>query len=125
MIKEQFLYFAQFPNKDGIRAMFTNGASNTAGYDELLTSLGNLPKMSRVPEIANYVYGQSFEELQARLDKCIGSFLFIDYGEMSMSGNSHNSYEPAHRRNRCLQDAEPCRCSRIHALLRQHTRTAL
>ena len=61
MIKEQFLYFAQFPNQDGIRAMFTNGASNTAGYDELLTSLGNLPKTSRVPEIANYVYGQSLE----------------------------------------------------------------
>lgn len=77
--------------------MFTNGASNTAGYNELLTSLGNLPKMSRVPEIANYVYGQSFEELQARLDKCIGSFLFIDYGEMSMSGNSHNSYELTQR----------------------------
>ena len=97
MIKEQFLYFAQFPNQDGICAMFTNGASNTAGYDELLTSLSNLPKTSRVPEIANYVYGQSFEELQARLDKCIGSFLFIDYGEMSMSGNSHNSYELTQR----------------------------
>lgn len=97
MIKEQFLYFAQFPHKEGIRAMFTNGASNTAGYDELLTSLGNLPKTSRVPEIDNYVYGQSFEELQARIDKCIGSFLFVDYGEMSMTANNHNTYELTQR----------------------------
>ncbi|ATV26370.1 hypothetical protein [Prevotella intermedia] len=97
MIKEQFLYFAQYPLKEGVRAMFTNGTSNTIGYNELLSSLEKLPQTSRVPEIENYVYGQSFEELQARIDKCIGSFLFVDYGEMSMSGNSHNSYELTQR----------------------------
>ncbi|ATV32536.1 hypothetical protein CUC00_08445 [Prevotella intermedia] len=97
MIKEQFLYFAQYPSKDGIRAIFTNGASDFTGYNDLVSALDKLPQTSRIPEIDNYIYGQSFEELQARIDKCIGSFLFVDYGEMSMSGNNHNSYELTQR----------------------------
>ena len=34
---------------------------------------------------------------QARIDKCIGSFLFVDYGEMSMTANNHNTYELTQR----------------------------
>lgn len=97
MIKEQFLYFAQYPSRNGILAMFTNGTSHFEGYNTLVAELSKLPKTSRVPEIDNYVYGQSFEELQARIDKCIGSFLFVDYGEMSMTANNHNTYELTQR----------------------------
>lgn len=93
MIKEQFLYFAQYPSRNGILAMFTNGTSHFESYNTLVAELSQLPQTSRVPEIDNYVYGQSFEELQARIDKCIGSFLFVDYGEMSMTANNHNTYE--------------------------------
>lgn len=97
MIKEQFLYFAQYPSRNGILAMFTNGTSHFEGYNTLVAELSQLPQTSRVPEIDNYVYGQSFEELQARIDKCIGSFLFVDYGEMSMTANNHNTYELTQR----------------------------
>lgn len=97
MIKEQFLYFAQYPSRNGILAMFTNGTSHFEGYNTLVAELSQLPQTSRVPEIDNYVYGQSFEELQARIDKCIGSFLFVDYGEMSMTANHHNTYELTQR----------------------------
>ena len=97
MIKEQFLYFAQYPSRNGILAMFTNGTSHFESYNTLVAELSQLPQTSRVPEIDNYVYGQSFEELQARIDKCIGSFLFVDYGEMSMIGNNHNTYELTQR----------------------------
>ena len=97
MIKEQFLYFAQYPSRNGILAMFTNGTSHFESYNTLVAELSQLPKTSRVPEIDNYVYGQSFEELQARIDKCIGSFLFVDYGEMSMTANNHNTYELTQR----------------------------
>ena len=58
MIKDQFLYFAQYPSKEGIRAILTNGSSDFPGYNELTEALDNLPDMSRIPEIANYVYGQ-------------------------------------------------------------------
>lgn len=97
MIKEQFLYFAQYPSRNGIFAMFTIGTSHFEGYNTLVAELSQLPQTSRVPEIDNYVYGQSFEELQARIDKCIGSFLFVDYGEMSMTANNHNTYELTQR----------------------------
>lgn len=92
MIKDQFLYFAQYPSKEGIRAILTNGSSDFPGYSDLADALDNLPDMSRVPEIANYVYGQSFDELKQRIDKLIGSFLFVDYGEINMLGDGRNSY---------------------------------
>lgn len=97
MIKDQFLYFAQYPSKDGIRAMFTNGASDFPGYNELAVCLDNLPYLSRLPEIANYVYGQSFEELKQRIDKLVGSFLFVDYGEMNMTTDGRNAYQVTQR----------------------------
>lgn len=97
MIKDQFLYFAQYPAKDGVLAMFTNGSSLFPGYNDLITSLRNLPEQSRVPDIANYVYGQSFDELKQRIDKLIGSFLFVDYGEVNMLGDGRNSYNVTQR----------------------------
>lgn len=97
MIKDQFLYFAQYPSKDGVRAILTNGASDFPGYNDLAESLDKLPNVSRLPEIANYVYGQSFEELKQRIDKLVGSFLFVDYGELNMSADGRNSYQVTQR----------------------------
>lgn len=97
MIKDQFLYFAQYPSKEGIRAILTNGSSDFPGYNELTEALDNLPDMSRIPEIANYVYGQSFDELKQRIDKLAGSFLFVDYGELNMLADGRNSYQITQR----------------------------
>uniref|UniRef100_A0AB33JIY9 Uncharacterized protein n=1 Tax=Prevotella sp. GTC17262 TaxID=3236797 RepID=A0AB33JIY9_9BACT len=97
MIKDQFLYFAQYPAKDGILAMFTNGSSDVPGYNDLVASLRALPDVSRVPDIANYVYGQSFDELKLRIDKLVGSFLFVDYGEVDMLGDGRNSFQITQR----------------------------
>ena len=97
MILDQFLYFAQYPSKDGVRAILTNGASDFPGYNDLAESLDKLPNVSRLPEIANYVYGQSFEELKQRIDKLVGSFLFVDYGELNMSADGRNSYQITQR----------------------------
>lgn len=97
MIKDQFLYFAQYPSKDGVLAMFTNGSSEFPGYNDLVVSLNELPDVSRVPDIDNYVYGQSFDELKQRIDKLVGSFLFVDYGEVNMLGDGRNSYQCVQR----------------------------
>lgn len=97
MIKDQFLYFAQYPSKEGIRAILVNGSSDFPGYNDLAESLDKLPNVSRLPEIANYVYGQSFEELKQRIDKLVGSFLFVDYGEVDMLGDGRNSYQCTQR----------------------------
>ena len=97
MIKDQFLYFAQYPSKEGVRAILTNGASDFPGYNELAKSLDDLPNVSRLPEIANYVYGQSFDEFRQLIDKLVGSFLFVDYGELNMSADGRNSYQITQR----------------------------
>lgn len=92
MIAELFLYFAQFPDKKRIKAMATMGKSKLPQYAELLKALDALPEKSRVPEIENYVYGQTFEDIQQRLDKLSGSFLFADYGEFDMLGDGRRSF---------------------------------
>lgn len=97
MIKDQFLYFAQYPSKEGVRAILTNGASDFPGYNELAESLDKLPNVSRLPDIANYVYGQSFDEFRQLIDKLVGSFLFVDYGELNMSADGRNSYQITQR----------------------------
>lgn len=84
MIADLFLYFAQFPDKANIKAMATMGRSAMAGYKQLLDALDQLPDTSRVPEIENYVYGQTFEDIQQRLDRLMGTFLFADYGGFSI-----------------------------------------
>ena len=97
MITDLFLYFAQFPDKKGIKAMATMGKSKMPQYAELLNALDLLPDVSRVPEIENYVYGQTFEDIQQRLDKLSGSFLFADYGEFDMLGDGRRSFEVTQR----------------------------
>ena len=97
MILNQFLYFAQYPSKEGVRAILTNGSSDFPGYRDLVDALDNLPDMSRIPDIANYVYGQSFDELKQRIDNLVGSFLFVDYGEFNSLRDSRNSSEITQR----------------------------
>ncbi len=97
MIKDQFLYFAQYPSKKGVLAMFTNGQSDTPGYNDLVASLAQLPEQARLPEVGNYVYGQSFDELKQRIDKLVGSFLFVDYGEIDMNATTSGAYRCSQR----------------------------
>ncbi len=97
MITDLFLYFAQFPQKKGIKAIATMGKSKMPQYAELLSALDALPEQSRVPEIENYIYGQTFEDIQQRLDKLSGSFLFADYGEFDMLGDGRRSYQVTQR----------------------------
>ncbi|WP_028897828.1 hypothetical protein [Prevotella sp. HUN102] len=97
MIKDQFLYFARYPRKEGVLAIFTNGASHTPGYGDIVRELRELPEDSRIPELDNYVYGQSFEDVQQRIDKLIGSYLFVDYGEINLRSDGRNSYQCVQR----------------------------
>ncbi|WP_306302159.1 hypothetical protein [Hoylesella saccharolytica] len=126
MIKEQFLYFARYPAKSGIRAILTNGSSDFPGYADLLSALDALPEQSRVPEINNYVYGQSFEELQQRISRLVGSFLFVDYGEFDMSGDKSHSFRLTQRMAITVAFKMPeSRCRGIYVSVRHHASPAL
>ena len=83
IILDLFLYFAKFPQKSGVKAIATMGASSMPEYAQLMTALDQLPDISLVPEIEHYVYGQSIDDLKQRIDRLLGSWLFADYGEIS------------------------------------------
>lgn len=91
MIKDIFVYFSMFPKKEGVLSMAVNGTSNMAEYQDLLSAITNMSDERRVTGLDNYAYGQSFDELKARLDKCVGSYLFVDFGEFDIHADSHKS----------------------------------
>lgn len=97
MIKKMFLYFSRFPARSGIETMAVNGSSQMEEYAEVLASISQQDDERRIQGLDNYAYGQSFEDLQARLDKCVGSFLFADYGEFQVNTDGRKSLEYTER----------------------------
>lgn len=94
MLLDLFTYFAKFPASAGItRGIATKGESSMEEYATVLGELSNMQEKELVPEIENYVYGQSFDELKQRIDKLTGSFLFVDYGEVDMQSDGRRSFE--------------------------------
>lgn len=85
MIRELFLYFAKFPKRSGVTAMFTNGQSDYSEYQQLINAIDAMEDDPILPDIENYVYGQDFDELKTRVEKIFGSWLFADYGEFTFS----------------------------------------
>lgn len=98
MLLDLFTYFAKFPASEGItKGIATKGESSMEEYATVLGELSNMQEKELVPEIENYVYGQSFDELKQRIDKFTGSFLFVDYGEVDMQSDDRRSFEGTQR----------------------------
>lgn len=98
MLLDLFTYFAKFPASAGVtKGIATKGKSRMEEYATVLSMLGNMQEKELVPEIENYVYGQSFDELKLRIDKLTGSFLFVDYGEVDMQSDGRRSFECTQR----------------------------
>lgn len=98
MLLDLFTYFAKFPASAGVtKGIATKGKSRMEEYATMLSTLGNMQEKELVPEIENYVYGQSFDELKQRIDKLTGSFLFVDYGEVDMQSDGRRSFECTQR----------------------------
>lgn len=98
MLLDLFTYFAKFPASEGItKGIATKGESSMEEYSTVLGELSNMQDKELVPEIENYVYGQSFDELKQRIDKLTGSFLFVDYGEVDMQSDGRRSFECTQR----------------------------
>lgn len=98
MLLDLFEYFAKFPATAGVTKGIANkGESRMEEYATVLKAIKNLPEKELVPEIENYVYGQSFDELKQRIDKLTGSFLFVDYGEVDMQSDGRRSFQCTQR----------------------------
>lgn len=98
MILDLFKYFAQFPEREGVvKGIATKGESSMPEYQKVLGEIEELPMGTIVHGIDNYVYGQSFDELKARVANLTGSFLFVDYGEVDMQSDGKRSFECTQR----------------------------
>jgi len=93
MITDLFLYFARFPKRSGVKAMFTMGGSDFSEYATLLDTLDGMDGDPIVPDIENYVYGQSVEDLQQRVSKLFGSWMMVDYGEFTIKADRRGAVE--------------------------------
>lgn len=98
MLLDLFEYFAKFPATAGVTKGIANkGESRMEEYATVLKAINEMPEKELVPEIENYVYGQSFDELKQRIDKLTGSFLFVDYGEVDMQSDGRRSFQCTQR----------------------------
>lgn len=90
MILNLLKYFARYPQKEGVLSMFNNGESPYPQYAGLMDYIKALPE-PLVPEIDNFVFGQSYEFVQKHIDSITGNYLFIDFGEFSSIRDARNS----------------------------------
>jgi hypothetical protein len=93
IILDIFKYFAQFPLKDGVLRLFSNGKSQMVGYSSLLASIIEMPKHSRIQSLTGFVFGPDEDTIKMQIDKCEGYILFVDYGEINSSTDSKNSIQ--------------------------------
>ena len=105
MILEIFKYFSRFPAPTAIKAMATLGQSPLPEYATLLSSSASAPvpedsssgpqshSTPLLPELTSYLYAQSVDDLQKLLQKLTGSFLLVDYGEITFSQRPPRSIE--------------------------------
>lgn len=81
VVIDLFMYFARFPMIEGVKSLFVKGASNNPAYAQLSNLVSEMPEQSLMPDLGSYVFGVSFEAVQARINSITGAYLFIDYGQ--------------------------------------------
>jgi len=91
-IQDIFLYFASFPRIDGVKSMFSNGASDMHEYADLLNKVLNQPN-SRLPEINNMVFGQDFDAVKDRIGKLTDNFMMVEVGEIETNKTKEGSIQ--------------------------------
>lgn len=77
VIKDIFLYFAQFIPKPVLADMFR--MNNADGYAALKTQLQNLPDTRVISDIKCFIFGPDEESVRERISSANGLYLFIDY----------------------------------------------
>ena len=78
IIRDIFLYFAQFVSKDVLRDAFL--AANAPGYAELKAAALALPDTRVIPAIKSFIIGPDEEAVRQRIAAATGLYIFIDYG---------------------------------------------
>lgn len=87
MITPLFIYFAQYPSRQGTLALATKGTSTLPDYALLIDALNALGDDRRIAGLDHYVFAQDIDDIAQRIDRLTGSFLFVDYGDIRLTAN--------------------------------------
>lgn len=81
LITQLMLYFAKFPQREGVLKIFNKGSSNIAGYSDLRRSVNQLAVHSLLP-IDDYVFGANLNAVRTRVTSIHSNYLFVDFGDI-------------------------------------------
>lgn len=81
MLIDILKYFVRFIPKDNRSKIFSFGRSDISGYDDLMTQVLDLEHIES--GIDHCCISASFDDVKAFVDTMSGSYLFVDYGEIS------------------------------------------
>lgn len=96
MILDVFKYYAGFPKLEGVKSIFAQGRSDRLQYSKLQEFVDNMAVHSRL-NIDNYVFGQSYDAVKARIDQLLGTYLFVEFGEFNSIRDNRNSIQDKFR----------------------------
>lgn len=76
-------YFAKFPTKSAVLAMFNKGHSLFPAYAGLKEEIEALPfgSHSLFPEIKGFIFDVTEETVIKKINELSGVFMFVDYGD--------------------------------------------
>lgn len=86
-----FLFFARFPERDGIFGAFNKGESNLKAYNEIKFKLQDMAEHS-LTDIKHYIFGANFDAVRSRVNNIASGedYLFVDFGEIECSTDQRN-----------------------------------
>lgn len=90
IIIDLFLYFARFPQRQGVLDIFNKGRSEIPGYDSLKSLIESMTDDPIFPEIEGFVFGPNFDAVKSCISQLIGYYLFIDYGDIKTETDKSN-----------------------------------
>jgi hypothetical protein len=92
LLIELFLFYARFPDREGILPLFNRGKSDLLGYNALLHKIEAMTEYSLLGEISQYIFGPNLDAVAARVNNIASGkyYLFVDYGEINCETDNRN-----------------------------------
>lgn len=90
IIIDLFLYFARFPQRQGVLDIFNKGRSEIPGYDSLKSLVESMTDTPVLPEVGGFVFGPNFDAVKTCVSQLTGYYLFVDYGDIKTETDKSN-----------------------------------
>ncbi len=91
LLLDAFLYFAKFPDFDGVKKTFNNSNDSAIpGYSSFKQAVNGMAVNSLIPELKHYVFGVDENRVTKRIEDFHDFYLLVDYGINQRPTGQHN-----------------------------------